>query len=161
MDDLNNSTGNGGGLMDRVRQGANSQLSSQKNKATDGIGTVAQAVRKTTQHLRDQQHETIAHYVDEAANQLERVSNQLRNKDVGELMQDAQRFARRRPAVFIGSAFAIGLLGARFLKSSRDRADDQAGRNSYARTGGDYNYNDRFATPAPLTSPPIGNTERF
>jgi hypothetical protein len=98
--------------------------------------------------------------VDEAANQLERVSNQLRDKDVGELMQDAQQFARRRPAVFIGSAFAIGLLGARFLKSSRDR-HDEAGRNLYARTSGDYNYNDRFATPAPLTSPPIGNTERF
>jgi hypothetical protein len=160
MDDLNNSTGNGGGLMDRVRQGASSQLSSQKTKATDGIGTVAQAVRQTTQHLRDQQHDTIARYVDEAANQLERVSNQLRDKDVGELMQDAQRFARRRPAVFIGSAFAIGLLGARFLKSSRDR-HDEAGRNLYARTSGDYNYNDRFATPAPLTSPPIGNTERF
>jgi hypothetical protein len=159
MDDLNNSTGNGG-LMDRVRQGASSQLSSQKTKATDGIGTVAQAVRQTTQHLRDQQHDTIARYVDEAANQLERVSNQLRDKDVGELMQDAQRFARRRPAVFIGSAFAIGLLGARFLKSSRDRDDDH-GRNLYARTSGDYNYNDRFATPAPLTSPPIGNTERF
>jgi hypothetical protein len=161
MDDLNNSTGNGGGLMDRVRQGANSQLSSQKNKATDGIGTVAQAVRQTTQHLRDQQHDTIARYVDEAANQLERVSNQLRDKDVGELMQDAQRFARRRPAVFIGSAFAIGLLGARFLKSSREREDYQAGRNSYARTGGDYNYNDRFGKPDPLTSPAIGNTERF
>ena len=161
MDDLNNSTGNNGGLMARVRQGANSQLSSQKNKATDGIGTVAQAVRQTTQHLRDQQHETIARYVDEAANQLERVSNQLRDKDVGELMQDAQRFARRRPAVFIGSAFAIGLLGARFLKSSREREDYQAGRNSYARTGGDYNYNDRFGTPDPLTSPAIRNTERF
>jgi len=160
MDDLNNSTGNGGGLMDRVRQGASSQLSSQKTKATDGIGTVAQAVRQTTQHLREHQHETIARYVDEAANQLERVSNQLRDKDVGELMQDAQRFARRQPAVFIGSAFAIGLLGARFLKISRDR-DDEAGRNLYARTSGDYNYNDRYATPAPLTSPPVGNTERF
>jgi len=161
MDDLNKSTGNNGGLMDQVRQGANSQLSSQKNKATDGIGTVAQAVRQTTQHLRDQKHETIARYVDEAANQLERVSNQLRDKDVGELMQDAQRFARRRPAVFIGSAFAIGLLGARFLKSSRERDDYQAGRNPYARTGGDYNYNDRFKTPDPLTSPAIRNTERF
>src|SRR6188508_2479721 len=154
MDDLNNSTGNNGGLMDRVRQGANSQLSSQKNKATDGIGTVAQAVRQTTQHLRDQQHETIARYVDEAANQLERVSNQLRDKDVGELMQDAQRFARRRPAVFIGSAFAIGLLGARFLKSSRDRRYGGNGRNSYARSS--TGYSTGYGMPSSTTAPSPG-----
>ena len=157
MDDFNNSTG-GTGIMDRVRQGANTQLSSQKNRATDGISSVAQAVRQTTQQLRDNRHDTIARYVDEAANQLERVSNQLRNKDVGELMRDAQQFARRRPAVFIGSAFAIGLLGARFLKSSRDRRESEAGSNLYARTSSDYR--DRFATPSPLTSPPL-STERF
>jgi hypothetical protein len=158
MDDRNNSTG-GTGIMDRVRQGANTQLSTQKNKATDGIGSVAQAVRQTTQHLREQRHDTIARYVDEAAGQLERVSNRLREKDINELMRDAQQFARRRPAVFIGSAFAIGLLGARFLKSSRDRQEDEAGRNLYARSGGEYG--DRFATPAPLTSPPMRSTERF
>ena len=109
------------GLMDKVRQGATSQLSTQKTKATDGIGTVAQAVRQASQQLRTQQHETIANYIDQAANQLEQFSTRLRDKDVGELMRDAQQFARRRPAVFIGSAFAIGLLGARFLKSSADR----------------------------------------
>ena len=32
------------GLMDQVRRGATSQLSTQKNKATDGIGTVAELV---------------------------------------------------------------------------------------------------------------------
>lgn len=157
MDDLNNATG-GTGIMDRVRQGANTQLSTQKNKATDGISNVAQAVRQTTQQLRDNRHDTIARYVDEAANQLERVSNQLRNKDIGELMRDAQQFARRRPAVFIGSAFAIGLLGARFLKSSRDRQANEAASNLYPRTSREYG--DRFATPAPLTSPPL-STERF
>ena len=33
-------------------------------------------------------------------------------------MHDAQRLARRQPALFVGGAFALGLLGARFLKSS-------------------------------------------
>jgi hypothetical protein len=158
--DQNNQT-SGSGLMDRVREGANTQLSTQKNRATDGIGSVAQAVRQTTQHLREQQHDTIARYVDQAADQLERVSERLRQKDVGELLQDAQQFARRRPAVFIGSAFAIGLLGARFLKSSRERQNGQSGqsgRNAYAtRNAG---YTDPYASRAPLASPAVG-TERF
>jgi len=136
----------GNGLMDKVRQGATSQLSTQKNRATDGIGTVAQAVRQASQQLRIEQHDTIANYIDQAANQLEQFSTRLRDKDIGELMRDAQQFARRQPAVFIGSAFAIGLLGARFLKSSRDRRDADAGRNSYARSS--TGYRTGYSTPS-------------
>ena len=106
------------GIVDRVRERAGAQLATQKDKATDGIGTIARAVRRTTQELREQQHDTIADYVDRAADQLERLSSGLKNKDIGELFRDAQSLARRQPAMFVGSAFAIGLLGARFLKSS-------------------------------------------
>ena len=106
------------GLVGKVREQATAQLSSQKDKATEGLGSVAQAVRQTTQHLRDNQHETVAHYAEQAAEQIERFSQGLKNKDVGELMNDAQRLARRQPALFVGGAFALGLLGARFLKSS-------------------------------------------
>jgi len=142
------------GLMDKVRQGATSQLSTQKNKATDSIGIVAEAVRQASQQLRTQQHDAIANYIDQAANQLERFSASVRDKDVGELVRDAQQFARRRPAVFIGSAFAIGLLGARFLKSSRDRKYERDGRNSYARrsTG----YSTGYGTPSTATSRSTG-----
>jgi ElaB/YqjD/DUF883 family membrane-anchored ribosome-binding protein len=142
------------GLMDKVRQGATSQLSTQKNKATDSIGTVAQAVRQASQQLRTQQHDAIANYIDQAANQLERFSASLRDKDVGELVRDAQQFARRRPAVFIGSAFAIGLLGARFLKSSRDREYGSDGRNSYARRSTGYSAG--YGAPPTATSRSTG-----
>jgi hypothetical protein len=126
----NNGQAAGAGLIDKVKQGATAQLSTQKDRATDGIGSVVDAVRQSTQHLRDNQHDTIAQYVDQAAGQLERWSNQLKEKNVGELLQEAQQLARRRPAVFIGGAFAVGLLGARFLKSSRERS------SPYSRPGG-------------------------
>lgn len=118
-----------GGIVDRVRERAAAELSTQKDRAFDGLGTVAQAVRHSTQQLRDQQHGTLAAYVEQAADQLERVARQLREKDVGELMDDAQRLARRQPAVFIGSAFALGLVGARFLKSSSKRAQNEHRRD--------------------------------
>jgi hypothetical protein len=127
------------GLVGKVREQATAQLSSQKDKATEGLGSVAQAVRQTTQHLRDNQHETVAQYAEQAAEQIERFSQGLKNKDVGELMSDAQRLARRQPALFVGGAFAIGLLGARFLKSSSPDNRDEYG--SYGRTGyGGTNY---------------------
>jgi hypothetical protein len=153
MNEQHSST-SGNGLMDKVRQGATSQLSTQKDRATDGIGTVAQAVRQASQQLRTQQHDTIASYIDQAVGQLEQFSTRLRDKDVGELVRDAQDFARRRPAVFIGSAFAIGVLGARFLKSSRERRDRADGRNSYARSSAGYSTGS--GTPSMATTPLTG-----
>lgn len=106
--------------MERVRERATAQLEDRKGKATAGIGSVAQAVRQSTQQLREQQHDTIAQYVETAADQLDRFSARLREKNVGEIVDDVQRFARRQPALFLGAAFAVGLIGARFLKSSNE-----------------------------------------
>jgi HAMP domain-containing protein len=117
------------GIADRIRESATAQLSTQKDRATDGIGSVAQAVRGTTQQLREQQHETVARYVEQAADQLEKFSTTLKEKDVSELMRDAQALARRQPALFIGAAFAVGLVGARFLKSSADNTNPQGVRD--------------------------------
>ncbi len=112
--------GHSRGLADRIRQGASTQLGTQKDRATEGLGSVAQAVRQTTQQLRDQKHDTVARYAEQAADQIERLTNRLKEKDVNELMRDAQVMARRQPALFVGTAFAVGLLGARFFKSSAD-----------------------------------------
>jgi hypothetical protein len=108
-------------LVDSVKDRATAQLDSQKGRATDGLHVVANAVRQTTQQLRTDQHDTIAQYVDKAADQLDRLSNTLRDKSVNDLMLDAQRLAKRQPALFIGGSFAVGLLAARFLKSSREQ----------------------------------------
>lgn len=135
-------TSGSAGIVDRVKEQATSQLTSQKDRATDGLGSVASAVRQTTQTLRDQKHDTVAGYVEQAADQIERLSERLKNKDVSELLDDAQQLARRQPALFVGGAFALGLVGARFLKSSssRDDADYRSGGSygAYGSTSGSY-----------------------
>lgn len=107
------------GLVGKVKERATEQLSAQKDRATDGLGAIVHAVRQTGERLRGDQQDTMARYVEQAASQLERLSTGLREKDVNELLQDAQRLARRQPALFIGGSFAVGLLAARFLKSSQ------------------------------------------
>jgi hypothetical protein len=126
-------TGNGSGIVDRVKDTATRQLTSQKERGTDVLGSVAQAVRTSTQRLRDEKHDTIASYVDRAADRIESWSGRLKEKDVDELVSDLQRLARRQPAVFIGSAFALGLVGARFIKSSAESPD-----RVYGDSGVDY-----------------------
>ncbi|HEY0876354.1 MAG TPA: hypothetical protein VGD94_22970 [Vicinamibacterales bacterium] len=141
------------GIVNRVREQANSQLNTQKNKATDRLGSVAHAVRETTQRLRDDNHDTVARYAEQAAEQIERLSQGLKNKDVGELMNDAQRLARRQPALFVGGAFTLGLLGARFLKSSqeRNRGYDYSSGRDYA-SGGGFAEREQSGTRTPTTN---------
>jgi hypothetical protein len=105
-------------FMGRVRDRAGERLTTQKDRAVEGVTIVAHAVRQTAARLREDNREPIAKYVESGAQQLERLSEFVRNKDAAELWRDAQAYARRRPAVFVGSAFAVGLLAARFLKSS-------------------------------------------
>jgi hypothetical protein len=134
MEDVNSNNASAG-LMGKLKDGAVSQLNTQKNRATDGIGSVAQAVRQGTQQLRDQQHDVIARYVEDAASRIDRFANSLRERDVNDLLSDAQRFARRNPALFIGSAFAVGLVSARFLKSSRPNGNGGSSSGWRERTG--------------------------
>jgi len=146
------SSQHGNKVIGRMRESAAAQLSTQKSKATEGLGSVAKAVRQSTQQLRDQQHDTLAGYVESAADQIERFSERVREKDVTELLDDAQRLARRQPAVFIGSAFMVGLLGVRFLKSStRGGRDEARGQERLSQYGGsEY----RGGTVTPYSSRP-------
>jgi hypothetical protein len=108
------------GMVDRVRHTAAAQLTSQKTRATDTLGSVAAAIRQSSQPLRDNNQAMLADYAGKAADQLEQFSTRLRERSLTELMDDAKRFARRQPALFVGAAFAAGALAARFLKSSPD-----------------------------------------
>jgi hypothetical protein len=119
------------GIVNRVKESAAAQLTTQKNRGTDALGQVANAVRSSTQKLREERHDTIAGYIDKAADQIDNWSRRLRDKDINELTSDVQRLARRQPAVFISSAFALGLVGARFFKSSRQQ--DQYGYGNESR----------------------------
>ncbi len=61
---------------------------------------------------------TTAKYSESVASQVEQFSRYLEKKDLRDVANDVERFARRNPAVFLGGAFALGLLAARFLKSA-------------------------------------------
>ena len=136
MESLNTGKGDGNtgrGVLNLVRDSATSQISSQKDRATEGLGSLARAVRQSTQSLRDNQQDTIAQYVEQAADRIEEFSGRLRDRDLGELLRDADQFARRQPAVFIGAAFVVGVLTARFLKSSRTGVERAPSTGSGAR----------------------------
>lgn len=108
-----------------LRDGIDAQLGHQKRRATAGLGTVAGIIRESTQPLRqDGQSAAVADYIDQVAERLDRFSGSLDTLELEDIVTGLEEFARRQPALFVATAFGLGLLSARFFKSSMDRWDE-------------------------------------
>ncbi len=110
---------------DRARDKAEEGISQQKQNATSRLDSVTSALHTTSDTLRDEHQDSIASMVDSAADQVERLSSYVRERTVGELFDDIQDVARREPALFLGGAAMLGIIGARFLKSSQSQRYDR------------------------------------
>jgi len=89
-----------------------------KARLAEELGVFSGAIRKASDKLHDEHHDSIASYVDAAAEQLDCCRQSIESKEVGELVDDAQDFVRRRPEVVYGGLFVAGLAAMRFLKAS-------------------------------------------
>ena len=118
--------------LQQARDRARSSLGESKGQVAEQFGTIADALRRTTEHLRSEDQQRIAGLTETVARQMEQVANYLRNKDARAMRADLENLARRQPAIMLGGALVLGLIGARFLKSSkRDRG--VRGSQSYGR----------------------------
>ena len=90
-----------------------------KGRAADTLDILSQALTQSGQQLRTDNLGPASQYVDRAGEQLRRASDYLRNTNVDEIVRNTEDFARRQPAVFVGGAFFLGLLAARFIKASQ------------------------------------------
>ena len=114
----------------RAKSAAESKLSVGKEQAADRLSGVVQGLRSSSDQFGNQ--ETIQRLVSRAADRVGDFADHLRNRDVPQLIDEVEDFARRQPAAFLGGAFAVGLLGARFLKSSRDNLVDEGVRGRWS-----------------------------
>lgn len=116
-----------------VTEKAAGKLDEQRSTLSGGLSAVADSVRQVSTNLGSSKTdsglaEAAAKYTDSAARKIEDVAGYFENKDVRAMARDVESFARRNPAIFIGAAFGLGLLVARFLKSTTpDRYDAGTG----------------------------------
>lgn len=94
-----------------------SQADSAKDHAVERIRRVGSALKSAGDELR-QQDEFVADYAARAAAGIDRVAEYLTSVPPRELVHDAEQFARRKPALFFGGAFLVGLAAGRFLRAS-------------------------------------------
>jgi len=110
-------------LTSQAQEQAKSAVATRKEQAVEGLEGIAQAFRQTGETLRTADQGAVANYSEQMANQIERLSSFLSERDVDQLLGDAETYARRHPEIFLGGALALGLLVGRFIKSSGERRE--------------------------------------
>jgi hypothetical protein len=101
-----------------ARDRAGSTFAQGRQQAADQIGGVGRAIRRTGETLREEDQARFADVADNVARQMDRVADYLRESDGRTIARDIELLARRQPALVFAGAFAIGLMAARFFKSS-------------------------------------------
>jgi hypothetical protein len=131
--------GTGGGAREQVRQAkdkvmdqarttlrdarerAGSTFTDSRRQAADRIGGIGSAFHRTSETLRGEDQARFADVADNVAQQIDRMADYLRDSDGRTIARDIESLARRQPALVFAGAFAIGVLAARFFKSSTPR----------------------------------------
>jgi hypothetical protein len=111
----------------QVSKSAERQIAGGKERAAEAIGHLAEALRETGGQLRAKEMPAVEDYLGRAATQVEGVAHYLQRKQLGQVVGDLESFARREPMLFVGSAFVVGLLGGRFLRSSASALVEEHG----------------------------------
>jgi uncharacterized phage infection (PIP) family protein YhgE len=110
--------------LNQIKTKTSDVLTEQKSTLTSGLSTVAQSIRQVSNNLRNTTEDNkvgklTAQYGSDFAGQIDRLSRYVESAELQDLADDLKGFARRQPALFLGGAFTLGLLLARFLKTSR------------------------------------------
>jgi hypothetical protein len=154
--DESTSEGTGGGAREQVRQAkdkvvdqarstlrdarerAGSTLSQGRRQAADQLGGLGSAFHRTSETLRQEEQARFADVTDNVARQIDRVAGYLREADGRTIARDLENLARRRPELVFAGAFALGIVAARFLKSSTPRPEfDEAEGYGRVHPGGE------------------------
>lgn len=126
-------------------------LHEQKGHVADQVHGVSRAIHKAAETLREENDATLAAYTDAVADNVDRVVDYIRHRDLKEIVDDVSQAARRRPELFLTGAFFGGLLLARFFKSGTTRTSPVSSTSE-----GDGH---RYPPPAKTPTPPVAETE--
>lgn len=116
------------GLKDNVVKFANDAGDKAKGYAEDGKARAGDALDDVARMLHDAAASVDAkigdqygQYARSAAEAVGNFSQSLQAKSIDELIADAREFAKKSPAVAIGTAAAIGFVLARLVKAGLDQ----------------------------------------
>lgn len=110
-------------MVRKITSSAKTAANTGKAKTTETLDDVSAMVEDVARALDQRVGPQYGAYARRAADALTGVSDTLKAKDVDALLDDIRDFVRRKPAVAIGTAAALGFVLTRLLKADQDAND--------------------------------------
>jgi ATP-dependent Clp protease ATP-binding subunit ClpA len=95
-----------------------SQIDTRTTEAGTQLRTMASAMRRTGQSLRQEGNQTEAKLIDGVANRAERLGEYMTNVDADRLLRDVEDFGRKQPWLLAFGGATIGFFASRFIRAS-------------------------------------------
>lgn len=128
-----------GDAVGQAAEQAKSMLDQQKDHGADMLSQTAKSLRQAGTDLRKNNSGAVAQVLDGAAQGADNLAGYLRQHNVVQLVDELEDYARQNSTLFLGGAFALGVIAARFLKSSppdtQSQTYSQRQRAAYGRYG--------------------------
>jgi hypothetical protein len=121
-------------IVSQAKEQVTASVKTQTTRGASVATVLSSSLHDAGSQLREQDEPAIATYLDQAADQVEQIGTMLDNQEYGQLIGTIQGFARRQPVLFFAAAVAVGVVGARFLRSSapQSSSSQQRGPDAYA-----------------------------
>ncbi len=111
------------GLRNQAFDKARDYANQGKDRATDALDGLSRVVGDTARTVDQSIGAEYGDYARRAADAVQGMAANLRNKDVDELYDDARTFVRNSPALAIGVAAVVGFSLVRLIKSGAALAE--------------------------------------
>jgi hypothetical protein len=108
----------GSDTLEQVRTQAREMAAERRDYLLNRLSHCSAASRRAAEQLRNDNDPALADCVETFASKIDRSSDYFRQRDFRGIIEDTENFARRRPEVFFGGLFVVGLALSRFLKAS-------------------------------------------
>jgi ElaB/YqjD/DUF883 family membrane-anchored ribosome-binding protein len=92
-------------------------VESNKTAGADAVASLARSAKAAADDIEETSPQ-IAKLVRSAADGVERVSTDIRDRNVGQLFDSVSDFAKRRPVAFFGCGMVAGLVLSRLMRAS-------------------------------------------
>ncbi len=112
-------------IAEQARARLNEIVDQQKTAGADKIAGVAAAAHSAAGDL-DRTNPQLGRLVRTAAENVDRIAEDVRSRDIGDVLATLADFGRRQPVAFFGGAVVAGFLVARFFKSDVPVVDEAA-----------------------------------
>lgn len=132
-----------------------------KNLIAEQLKGVAEALQKVGSEMKGGETAMVGRYASDLGGSAKRLAEDLKNRDMGEIVSMAEDFGRRQPVAFLGLAAIAGLAASRFViaSGSRHRASTRmgegAGTSANPMAG---RQTVREVTPSPRPTPQAGHS---